>query len=152
VKAVLQRVKECKVSVDNKITGHIQKGWFVLLGISRKDEPEDASFLARKTVSLRAFNDTNDKMNLSIKEINGQILVISQFTLFANCLKGRRPSFVDSAPPEFAQELYQNYIHSLKNHEIDVETGIFGKKMSIESFADGPVTLIIDTNDRKKAI
>ena len=145
MKALIQRVLRGNVSVDNKIVGEISRGYVVLLGVKTGDTEKNALYLAHKTVSLRVFPDDNQRMNLSIQDIKGEILVISQFTLYADTKKGCRPSFINAAPPEIAESLYNIYVnalrHALGNHR--VSTGIFRKIMTVEVINDGPVTIEI---------
>lgn len=150
MRAIIQRVKHASVTIDNKITGKINDGFLVLLGITSTDTDKEVQWLAKKIVDLRVFNDSDDKMNLGLKDINGELLIISQFTLYGNCIKGRRPSFTEAAKPEMANTLYENFIDACKKQEVHVETGVFGADMKVDLLNDGPVTLIIDTNDLKK--
>ncbi len=144
MKLVIQRVKNSKVTVDNKITGKIEKGFLVLLGVTHTDTKETADFLVKKMCNLRVFTDENDKMNLSIKDIDGELLIVSQFTLYADCKKGNRPSFVDSAKPEMAEELYKYFVEQCQKEVKNVETGIFGAHMEVELLNSGPVTIILE--------
>ncbi len=144
MKLVVQRVKNSKVTVDNKITGKIEKGFLVLLGVTHTDTKETADFLVKKLCNLRVFTDENDKMNLSIKDIDGELLIVSQFTLYADCKKGNRPSFVDSAKPEMAEELYKYFVEQCQKEVKNVETGIFGAHMEVELLNSGPVTIILE--------
>ena len=144
MKLVIQRVKNSKVTVDNKITGKIEKGFLVLLGVTHTDTKETADFLVKKLCNLRVFTDENDKMNLSIKDIDGELLIVSQFTLYADCKKGNRPSFVDSAKPEMAEELYKYFVEQSQKEVKNVETGIFGAHMEVELLNSGPVTIILE--------
>ena len=145
MKLVIQRVKNSKVTVDNKITGKIEKGFLVLLGVTHTDTKETADFLVKKMWNnLRVFTDENDKMNLSIKDIDGELLIVSQFTLYADCKKGNRPSFVDSAKPEMAEELYKYFVEQCQKEVKNVETGIFGAHMEVELLNSGPVTIILE--------
>lgn len=150
MRAVVQRVKHASVTVDNSIVGKINDGFLVLLGVTSTDTSKEVQWLAKKIVDLRVFNDSDDKMNLSLKDIQGELLIISQFTLYGNCIKGRRPSFIDAARPEQANDLYQEFIEACKSLEVPVQTGIFGADMKVDLLNDGPVTLIIDTADSKK--
>lgn len=150
MRAIIQRVKHASVTIDDNITGKINDGFLVLLGITSTDTEKEVQWLAKKIVDLRVFNDSDDKMNLGLKEINGELLIISQFTLYGNCIKGRRPSFTEAAKPEMASILYENFIDACKKQEVHVETGVFGADMKVDLLNDGPVTLIIDTNDLKK--
>ncbi len=144
MKLVIQRVKNSKVTVDNKITGKIEKGFLVLLGVTHTDTKETADFLVKKLCNLRVFTDENDNMNLSIKDIDGELLIVSQFTLYADCKKGNRPSFVDSAKPEMAEELYKYFVEQCQKEVKNVETGIFGAHMEVELLNSGPVTIILE--------
>lgn len=144
MKLVIQRVAEAKVEVDNKIVGQIGQGFLVLFGAGKGDTKEQADFLAEKLCNLRVFRDENDKMNLSIKDINGELLVVSQFTLYADCKKGNRPSFVNAAPPEQANELYEYFMGKCRELIRTVEKGIFGAHMKVSLLNDGPVTIILE--------
>ncbi len=151
MKVVIQRVIESSVSVDGKIVGSIGKGYMILVGVERGDSEENADLLARKTASLRVFEDENGKMNLSVLDIDGEILSISQFTLCADCKKGNRPSFTNSEAPERANELYELYCEKLKEYGVrKVDKGIFGADMKVSLINDGPVTICFDTNIWKK--
>ncbi len=132
MRAVVQRVKHASVTVDNSIVGKINDGFLVLLGVTSTDTSKDVQWLAKKIVDLRVFNDSDDKMNLSLKDIQGELLIISQFTLYGNCIKGRRPSFIDAARPEQANDLYQEFIEACKSLEVPVQTGIFGADMKVD--------------------
>jgi len=144
MKFVIQRVKNASVEVEGKIVGEINKGFLVLIGVTHEDTTEQADYLVKKLVNLRVFRDEEDKMNLALKDIGGELLLISQFTLYANCEKGNRPSFVEAAKPDKANELYQYIIKECKK-EIDVvETGIFGADMKVTLLNDGPVTIILE--------
>jgi len=145
MRAVVQRVKRSHVEVDGKITGQINKGLMVLLGISEDDKTEDIDYMIDKIVNLRIFEDDDNKMNLSMLDVGGEILVVSQFTLYGDCRKGRRPSFVRAARPEKAQELYNIFIERLKEKNINVQSGIFQADMTVYIENDGPVTLIVDS-------
>jgi D-tyrosyl-tRNA(Tyr) deacylase len=144
LRALIQRVSMAKVSVDNQILGQIQKGLLILLGITHGDTEEKAAWLAEKAASLRVFPDANGKMNLDLVESGGAILVISQFTLYGDCSKGRRPSFISAARPEVAEPLYEHFIRKLRLLGITTHTGKFGVDMKVELVNDGPVTLIAD--------
>lgn len=144
MKLVVQRVKEAKVVSNGEVVGKIGKGLFVLLGIGKEDKLEYADALAEKVAKLRIMADAQDKMNLSVKDVNAEILVVSQFTLYADASGGNRPSFINAAPPELAKELYERFVQSLKEKGIKVATGSFGDYMEIESIADGPVTIILE--------
>lgn len=144
MKFVIQRVTEASVKVDGKVTGAIEKGFMVLIGIAEEDTYEDADKYVKKLINLRIFSDENDKMNLSIKDVGGQLLMISQFTLCGNCKKGNRPSFTDAKAPLEAEKMYE-YIVEKAREEIDVvETGIFGADMKVSLVNDGPVTIIME--------
>lgn len=145
MRAVVQRVKRSHVEVDGKTTGQINKGLMVLLGISEDDKTEDIDYMIDKIVNLRIFEDDDSKMNLSMLDVGGEILVVSQFTLYGDCRKGRRPSFVRAAKPEKAQELYNIFIERLKEKNINVQSGIFQADMTVYIENDGPVTLIVDS-------
>jgi D-tyrosyl-tRNA(Tyr) deacylase len=144
MKIVLQRVKHCVVSINGDSTGRIGKGVLILLGIDKKDSFSEADFLAEKCASLRIFPDAQDKMNLSLIEVGGGAMVVSQFTLFGDCGKGRRPSFVQAAGPEKGKLLYEYFVKQIKKHIANVETGIFGAMMNVELVNDGPVTLVLE--------
>lgn len=150
MRAVIQRVKHASVSVDNKITGEIEQGFLVLLGVTHTDTEKEVDWLAKKITDLRVFNDSEDKMNLGLKDVNGELLIISQFTLYGNCIKGRRPAFIDAAKPDMANELYEKFLKKCKDLGFKTEAGIFGADMKVELLNDGPVTLIIDTKDCSK--
>lgn len=139
--ALLQRVSEASVSVDNKVVGEIEQGLLVLLAIEPSDNQEKAKRLAEKVAGYRIFEDENGKMNLNVKQINGDILVVSQFTLAANTSKGLRPSFTSAAPPKLSEELYQYFCQQLRLLDFAVPTGIFGADMQVRLLNDGPVTI-----------
>ncbi len=150
MKAVIQRVANASVVVDGETVGSCGRGYLILLGVANGDSETDAELLAKKIVSLRIFRDENDKMNLSIKDIDGEILVISQFTLLANYRHGNRPDFLESAKPEEANRLYE-YFKELISHEVRrVECGIFGADMKVSLTNDGPVTICMDSEVLKK--
>ncbi len=152
MKAIIQRVKNASVSVDGKIVGECQEGYMILLGAAEGDTNAEAELLARKTANLRVFCDENDKMNLSILDIGGEVLAISQFTLLADVKKGNRPSFVNAMEPERANELYQYFCDELiKNGVKKVAKGVFGADMQVALINDGPVTIIYDTDIWKKS-
>jgi len=144
MRIVLQRVKRASVTVDNKVVGKIDKGIMILLGVHRDDTKEKAEFLASKCAELRIFSDSDDKMNLSCIDIDGSALIISQFTLFGDCSKGRRPSFIEAAEPGKGNELYEYFVSLMKKRLSIVETGIFGAMMDVELVNDGPVTLVLE--------
>ncbi len=145
MRAVVQRVSQARAVIDQEVAGQIGPGLMVLLGVARTDTPELARWLAEKIVTLRIFNDAEGKMNLDVAEIGGEILVVSQFTLYGDCRKGRRPSFIDAAPPEIAIPLYEEFINGIKALGIRTATGRFGAMMQVELVNDGPVTLIVDS-------
>ncbi len=144
MKFVIQRVKEATVSVNSNICGAINHGYVVLIGIGHEDTKEDADKYLKKMLNLRIFSDEDDKMNLSLKDVNGQLLLISQFTLYGNCKKGNRPSFVEAGKPDMANELYEYIIDEAKKQIDHVETGIFGADMQVSLINDGPVTIILE--------
>ena len=144
MKFVVQRVKNAQVEVNNKIVGKIDKGFLVLIGITHTDTKEIADYLVKKLINLRIFEDENGKMNLALKDIEGSLLLVSQFTLYANCSEGNRPSFTEAAKPEFANELYEYIIDECKKKIDKVETGIFGAHMEVSLLNDGPVTIILE--------
>ena len=146
MKAVLQRVKRASVTVDGKCVGRIEKGLLVLLGVSKDDTSADADYLADKILNLRIFEDSEEKMNLSLLDVSGEILVVSQFTLYADTRKGRRPSFIQAAPPEQANHLYEYLVSIFRTKLLRVETGKFQAMMDVELVNDGPVTIIIDSS------
>ena len=150
MRAVIQRVSEASVEVDGKIVGAIGNGLVVLLGIHREDTEEDLDYLVKKIPELRIFEDAERKMNLSLREVQGEILAISQFTLYANTRKGRRPSFVEAAPPEIAEPMYERFIEKLQTSGIRVQRGVFGAMMLVRIFNQGPVTIILNSEDRLK--
>jgi D-aminoacyl-tRNA deacylase len=145
MRAVLQRVSQARVVVDGDTVGQIAHGLLILLGVERTDTREQARWLADKIVSLRVFNDADGKMNRDVAEVGGAILVVSQFTLYGDCRKGRRPSFVEAAPPETAIPLYEAFIEGIRAQGIETATGRFGAMMQVELINDGPVTLIVDS-------
>ncbi len=144
MRALIQRVTSASVKVDGEIIGKIGKGFLIFLGVYEEDTEEKIEKLTKKIANLRIFNDENDKMNLSIKEVKGEILLISQFTLCADTRKGNRPSFVSAKNPKDANVIYEKTIESIRNEGIIVEKGIFGADMKIELLNDGPVTILLD--------
>ena len=148
MKAVIQRVAQCSVVVDDHTVGEIRNGFLILLGVENGDTSKEAEKLSAKIAGLRIFTDENDKMNLSLTDIDGDVLVVSNFTLCANCEKGRRPNFIGAARPETAEPLYEYFCECMRNNGIKkVEKGIFGADMKVSLLNDGPVTIIIDTKD-----
>jgi D-aminoacyl-tRNA deacylase len=145
MRAVVQRVSQARVRIDGVVVGEIQQGLLVLLGVKHKDLSDDAQWLADKIVGLRIFNDAEGKMNLSVADVGGGVLVVSQFTLYGDARKGRRPSFIDAAPPEIAIPLYEAFINAVRAQGIPTASGRFGAMMDVELINDGPVTLILDT-------
>ncbi|MEN3042976.1 MAG: D-aminoacyl-tRNA deacylase [Fervidobacterium sp.] len=145
MRAVVQRVTKASVSVDSVIVGKINKGVVILLGVGKDDNIDDAKYMAEKIVNLRIFDDKNGKMNLSLLEVNGEALIISQFTLYGDCRKGRRPSYTESASPLIAQQLYEKFVELVASYGVFVQTGIFGEHMEVEIHNNGPVTLLIDS-------
>ena len=147
MKFVIQRVKNASVTVDNNIVGSINKGFLVLIGITHTDTKEIADVLIKKLIKLRVFEDENEKMNLALKDVGGELLLVSQFTLYANCTGGNRPDFLNAAKPDYANELYEYIIEECKKQEVNVQTGIFGADMKVDLQNDGPVTIILDSED-----
>ena len=145
MRAVLQRVSRAAVVIDGEIVGTIERGLLVLLGVAPTDTAAEARWLAEKTAGLRIFNDEAGKMNLSVADAGGGVLVVSQFTLYGDCRKGRRPSFLDAAPPDVAVPLYEEFVNALRALGLPVATGRFGAMMQVELVNDGPVTLLLDT-------
>ena len=143
MKLVVQRVKKAEVKVDGNIIGKIDKG-FLLIGIKVGDTKEQADYLVKKLCNLRVFSDENDKMNLSIKDVKGKLLIVSQFTLYGDCSQGNRPSFIEAARPEEANPLYEYFCNQCELNNIEVQKGIFGADMKVELINDGPVTIIIE--------
>ena len=150
MRAVIQRVSEARVIADGILTGEIEKGFLVLLGIEQSDLQEDSDWLVDKISQMRIFQDEEDKMNLSLNQVNGEVLVISQFTLHASCKKGNRPSFIKAARPEQAIPLYEYFISYLaKQTGKPVKTGIFGADMKVQLINDGPVTILLDSKNKE---
>ena len=148
MKAVIQRVKSASVSVDDKIIGEIATGFLILLGVEQSDAQDDLNYLVKKTIGLRIFKDDNKNMNLSIKDVGGEALVVSQFTLCADTSKGRRPSFIKAANPEEADSMYQQFCEQLTMNNLSVQTGKFGAMMDVSLVNDGPVTIILDSREK----
>ena len=144
MKLVVQRVKNAEVKVEGKIVGAIEKGFLVLLGVTHNDTKEVADYLVKKLCNLRVFEDENEKMNLSLKDVNGKLLIVSQFTLYADCSGGNRPSFVNVAKSDVANELYEYFCDKCKENGIEVQKGIFGADMKVSLLNDGPVTIILE--------
>lgn len=145
MRAVIQRVTSSKVEVDGAIVGQINKGFNVLLGISREDTEEDLRYIKDKLINLRVFEDENDKMNLSLLDVSGEVLLISQFTLYGDCRKGRRPNFMNALGGEEAKVLYEKFVTMIKETGLKVETGTFGAHMKVDIQNDGPVTVLLDS-------
>ena len=144
MKLVIQRVKNAKVDVEGKTVGKIEKGFLVLLGVTHTDTKEIADYLVKKLCNLRVFEDENGKMNLSLKDVGGKLLIVSQFTLYADCSAGNRPSFINAAKPDFANELYEYFCERCKENGIEVKKGIFGADMKVSLLNDGPVTILLE--------
>ena len=145
MRAVLTRVKSASVAIDGETVGSIGQGFLILLGVGPEDTEETARFLAEKALKLRVFEDENGKMNLGLEQVGGQVLVVSQFTLYGNCRKGRRPSFTEAAPPELGNRLYEYFLECCTQLGYPPQHGRFGADMQVSSVNDGPVTLILDT-------
>ena len=146
MKIVLQRVKKAKVIINNKVNGEIDRGYLLLLGIGKNDSKETAEKLVEKVKKLRLFEDENGKTNLNLEQVDGKVLVVSQFTLYANCKKGTRPSFDEAAPPLLANELYEYFLECCENTFGSVQHGEFGADMQVELINDGPFTILLDSN------
>ena len=146
MRAVVQRVSSSKVVVDKEVTGQINKGLLVLLGVTHEDSSKDVDYIIDKVLNLRIFEDENEKMNLSLKDVCGELLVVSQFTLYGDCRKGRRPSFSSAARPEVATKLYEEFIEKAKKEGIVTQTGQFGAHMMVDLTNDGPVTILLESN------
>ena len=147
MRAILQRVRRAEVSVDDKTIGKTDGGYLILLGVKTGDTEEEARFLAKKTAELRVFTDSEGKMNLSLLDIGGSALVVSQFTLYADCKKGRRPAFINAEKPPLSENLYLRYVDFLREAGVQVETGAFGAHMLVSLENDGPVTILLDTEE-----
>ena len=145
MRAVLTRVKSASVTIDGEVVGQIGKGFLILLGVGPEDNEEHCRYLAQKALGLRIFEDENGKMNLGLDQVDGQVLVVSQFTLYGNCRKGRRPSFTDAAPPELGNRLYEAFLKKCEALGYPPQHGQCGADMKVESINDGPVTLWLDT-------
>ena len=146
MRAVLTRVKSASVTIDGEVVGKIGQGFLVLLGVGPNDTEKESRYLAEKALGLRVFTDENDKMNLGLDAVQGEVLVVSQFTLFGNCRKGRRPSFAEAASPELGERLYEQFLKDCEALGYPPQHGRFGADMKVESINDGPVTLILDTD------
>ena len=146
MRAVLTRVKSASVTIDGEVVGKIGKGFLILLGVGPEDTPEHCRYLAQKALGLRIFEDENGKMNLGLDQVDGQVLVVSQFTLYGNCRKGRRPSFTDAAGPELGEAMYEKFLSICAELGYAPQHGRFGADMKVASVNDGPVTLILDTD------
>ena len=145
MRVVVQRVKHASVTINGTVNGKINNGFLVLLGVQSTDSEQDVDYLVKKVTNLRIFSDENDKMNLSLKDVNGELLIVSQFTLYANCKEGNIPSFVEAAKPDIAIPLYEYFVSECKKIIPVVETGIFGADMKVNLLNDGPVTIIMDS-------
>lgn len=144
MKLVIQRVKNAQVDVEGKTVGKIDKGFLVLIGVTHTDTKEIADYLVKKLCNLRVFEDENEKMNLGLKDVNGELLIVSQFTLYADCTGGNRPSFINAAKPDQANELYEYFCQKCEETGINVQKGIFGADMKVSLLNDGPVTIILE--------
>jgi D-tyrosyl-tRNA(Tyr) deacylase len=149
MRAILQRVSRAEVRIDGRIAGKIGRGFVVLLGVARGDTEQDAQYVADRTLAMRVFADSAGKMNLALDAVQGELLVISQFTLLGDTESGRRPSFINAAAPEDARRLYEYFISLARNRGVKVETGEFGAMMEVDLVNDGPVTIILDSRNRK---
>jgi len=145
MRAVVQRVKHASVKVDGKVVGSIENGLLVFLGVEKDDSEEDLAYMVDKVTGLRVFEDENGKMNLSVQDVGGAVLAVSQFTLYGDCRKGRRPSFTQAAPPDMAKKYYDLFVEKIKQLNIPVATGIFQAKMEVSLLNDGPVTILLDS-------
>ena len=146
MRAILTRVNSASVTIDGKVNGKIGKGFLILLGVGPEDDETHCRYLAEKALGLRVFTDENDKMNLGLEAVGGEVLVVSQFTLYGNCRKGRRPSFAEAAGPELGKQLYEKFLAVCEELGYPPQHGEFGADMQVESVNDGPVTLILDTD------
>jgi D-aminoacyl-tRNA deacylase len=144
MKVLVQRAKDASVTVNNEVVGKINEGVMLLVGITHDDDEKIVNYIAEKIVHLRIFEDDEGKMNHSLLDVKGQVLSISQFTLYGDCRKGRRPNYMDAARPEFAEKLYERFNEKLRTYGVDVETGMFGEMMDVKFTNDGPVTLMVE--------
>lgn len=151
MKILIQKVSSAKVEVESKIVGSIDRGFLIFMGVEEEDSPEDLSYIIRKVIGLRIFEDTNGKMNLNLEQVGGSLLLVSQFTLLADTRKGNRPSFNKAANPTKGEQYYQLAINSFRQHNVNVETGVFGAQMKINLTNEGPVTIWIDSKDRNRS-
>ncbi|MBR1731559.1 MAG: D-tyrosyl-tRNA(Tyr) deacylase [Ruminococcus sp.] len=149
MRVVLQLVNNCKVEIENNTVASIEKGFLLLLGVKNGDTESDAVKLAKKISGLRIFTDENDKMNLSLSDVGGSVIVVSNFTLYADCSHGRRPSFINAARPEISNPLYELFCEEMRKNGVEVQTGEFGADMQVSLCNDGPVTIVIDSEDLK---
>ena len=145
MRAVVQRVSSARVAVNDEVVGAIERGFLILLGIAGDDTDADVIYTAQKVIGLRVFEDDAGKMNLALSDVGGAMLVVSQFTLYGDCRKGRRPSFIEAAPPELAERLYRAFVAEVRGQGIPVETGRFQAQMEVSLVNDGPVTLLVDS-------
>ena len=145
MRLVIQRVKKASVSIENKVYSSINQGLLIFIGINVNDKKADVSYLVKKLINMRIFNDSNDKLNLSTKDLNMPLMLISQFTLYANCKRGNRPSFVNAARSEIAKPLYEFFIKEIQKYNLNFKTGKFGAMMDIKLINDGPITIILDS-------
>lgn len=148
MRSVIQRVKEAKLIIAGKVFSQIEKGLLVLIAITHDDEEDDIYWMANKILNLRIFEDKSGKFNLSLKDVKGELLLVSQFTLYANCKKGRRPSFEEAASPQYAEKIYHQLLSYFKSLGWEAKSGVFGEKMQIALINDGPVTIILDSKRR----
>lgn len=145
MRCVVQRVRQAQVSVAGKLVGQIQQGLLIYVGLGQKDAPDDLTWMLQKIIGLRIFSDSEDKMNLSVQDIHGELLLVSQFTLFGDCRKGKRPSFSSALTPQLAASMFQQFVDLAKNLGLPVATGRFAADMQVQSINDGPVTLLLDS-------
>jgi len=145
MRLIIQRVKEANVTIENRVHAEIGMGMVVLFGVCKSDSIKECARLAERLVNLRVFSDSEDKMNLSLNDINGSLLIVSQFTLYADCSKGRRPSFTEAAPPEMANGIYEQFLKDVRGYWPKTQSGVFGAKMEIHLVNDGPLTFILES-------